>query len=110
MTIYTDWQDKDWKSLLKRPAIDTMVLEETVKPIFDDVRKNGDKAVRKYTAQYDKCDLENFRVAEQEIYFALNQIDTALFDAIKTAADIIAAFHRKQVQPIEKIETMPGVV
>lgn len=109
MTIYKYPKRNDWSDLLKRPSIDVSVLEDTIRPIFASVQKHGDTAVRKYTAEFDKCDLDYMEVNEQEKYFALNMIDTALFDAIKVAADNIATFHRKQVQPVERIETMPGV-
>jgi histidinol dehydrogenase len=99
-----------WQGLVKRPVSDTSSLEEKIKPIIEDVRKNGDAAVRKYTEQFDKAIIANFAVTEQEIQFALNQIDPDLFDAIKTAAANITAFHRTQVGQVEKIETMPGVV
>lgn len=98
-----------WKELLKRPVYDSSSLEEKIKPILANVKKNGDAAVIKYTAQFDKAELDKIQVTEQEKHFALNQIDAALFDAIKLAADNITTFHRKQLQPIEKIETMPGV-
>ena len=35
-----------------------------VKKIIEDVKKNGDKVVRKYTAVFDKAKLENFIVSE----------------------------------------------
>lgn len=110
MNTYRYPERSTWQGLIKRPVTDTSSLEEKIKPIIEDVRKNGDAALRKYTAQFDKAVLSNFAVSDQEIHFALNQIDTALFDAIKTAASNITTFHKTQVAKVEKIETMPGVV
>ena len=98
-----------WKELLKRPVLDNSSLEEKIIPILKDVKKNGDAALRKYTLQFDKAELSALAVSEQEMHFALNQVDTELFDSIKLAAENITAFHRKQIQPVQKIETMPGV-
>jgi histidinol dehydrogenase len=109
MTIYKNPKRETWNELLKRPAMDISVLEESIRPIFNEIKKKGDNAVRKYTLEYDKCKLDSFSVPEQDKFFALNQIDPSLFDAIKTAADNITTFHRKQIQAVEKIETMPGV-
>jgi histidinol dehydrogenase len=66
--------------------------------------------LRKFTAEFDKADVKNLEVSEQEKYFALNQVDTNIFDAIKVAAENITAFHKKQLQLTEKIETMPGII
>lgn len=109
MTIYKNPRREDWKNLLKRPTVNVTTLEDTVRPIFLAIQKQGNKAVRKYSAEFDKCELDRFEVSEQEIYFALNKLDSSLFEAIKVAADNITAFHKKQVQPTELIETMPGV-
>ena len=37
-----------------------------VKKIIEEVKKNGDGAVRKYTAIFDKVKLKNFRVSKKE--------------------------------------------
>jgi histidinol dehydrogenase len=109
--IISEYPDKkQWEELLKRPVFDHSSLEEKIKPILDEVKKNGDRAVIKYTAQFDKAEITNIAVTEGEIQFALNSIHSELMDAIRTAADNITAFHKKQIQPAEKIETMPGVV
>jgi len=110
MKIYKNPSRDSWKQLLKRPAIEYANLEEKINPILREVQKNGDKALRKFTAEFDKADIEKLEVSEQEKYFALNQMDTKVFDAIKLAAENITAFHKKQLQVIEKIETMPGII
>jgi histidinol dehydrogenase len=110
MNVYKYPPVIEWPNLLTRPAIDHSVLEEKVASVFSDVKKNGDNAVRKYTLQHDKVELNQFEISEQEKDFALTRIDTELFDAIKLAAENITAFHKKQLQPVQKIETMPGVV
>ncbi len=110
MKIYKNPATNDLKELLARPALDFQVLEDKIAPIFKEIKKSGDKALRKFTAEFDKAEIESFEVTAQEKYFALNQISSELFDAIKLAAENITAFHRKQIPPVEKIETMPGVV
>ena len=110
MKLYKYPSEDDIAEIILRPVLDYSMLEDKITPILADVSKNGVKAFRKYTAEFDKVSLEKFAVSEQEKYFALNQIDTAVFDAIKLAAENITAFHRKQLQPAEKIETMPGII
>ena len=98
-----------WASLAKRPVYDSADLEEKIKPILEEVRLNGDQALRKYTLQFDKVELGGIRVSEYEIQSSLNVISPELFDAVRLAAANITAFHKTQVQPVVKVETMPGV-
>ncbi len=103
-------QQKDWAELLKRPVVDYSSLEEKIRPILEEVKKKGDRALIRLTAEFDKADINNVAVSDQEIKLALNNINHELFEAIKTAAENITVFHRRQLQEAEKIETMPGVV
>ncbi len=63
--IISEYPDKkQWEELLKRPVLDNSSLEEKIKPILDDVKKNGDRALIKYTAQFDKAEITNIAVTE----------------------------------------------
>ncbi|MDZ4168519.1 MAG: histidinol dehydrogenase [Coriobacteriia bacterium] len=66
--------------------------------IVDDVRTRGDEALRDLTKQFDKCDLDDFRVTEAEIDAAVAQCEPAFLDAITAAAAAIEEFHARQVQ------------
>jgi histidinol dehydrogenase len=110
MTIYKFPKEETWPHLLTRPVIDHSVIDDKVNVIFNEVKKNGDKALRKFTSEFDKADIQMLEVSDQEKYFALNQVDPLVFDAIKLAAENITVFHKKQLQPAEKIETMPGII
>ena len=110
MKIYKYPSGDSIEQIIQRPSLDYSMLEEKITPILLDVKKNGDKALRKYTAEFDNVKIEKIEVSDQEKYFALNQVDTNVFDAIKLAAENITAFHKKQIQPSEKIETMPGIL
>src|SRR5688572_22703368 len=110
MNIYKYPSRNTWEQLLQRPAIEYADLEKKIMPILLEVKKNGDRALRKFTIEFDKADIENLEVTEQEKYFALNQVNEGLFDAIKLAAENITAFHKQQLQPAQKIETMPGII
>ncbi|RPE09518.1 histidinol dehydrogenase [Chitinophaga lutea] len=98
-----------WSTLLKRPALDTRQLEATVSAILNDVKTNGDAAVLKYTAQFDKVELPGLRVDAEEMAAADEALDEPLKNAIRQAAANIEAFHRAQVEEVTMIETMPGV-
>ena len=51
---------KDWASILTRPTKTVEDIEETVNQIFNDVQKNKDEAVTKYTKLYDGVCCEKY--------------------------------------------------
>ena len=100
---------KDWNEILKRPSFDSSSLEETVKHILDEVKDKGDEAVRKFTLQFDKADINDLRVSEKEIEDAENFLSTELKQAINIAKNNVEKFHSAQLGSTEFVETMPGV-
>lgn len=100
---------KDWDELLKRPAFETVALEETVKTILGDVKQMGDVAIKKYTAQFDNVTLENSRVSLPELEEAERNISDELKAAIGMAKSNIEKFHNVQKEHSSVIETAPGV-
>lgn len=99
----------EWQTILQRPVFDTQQLEGTVKIILDDVKQNGDAAVKKYALQFDKAVLNNLRVSEEEIAAAVNAVPGELKAAIAVAKENITRFHQPQKEEIKKIETATGV-
>ena len=98
-----------WKDILKRPTIDTTSLEATVQSVLLDIKANGQSAVKKYTLQFDKVDLENILVSADEFAVAVKSITTELKQAIQLAKKNIETFHSAQKEEVKIIETMPGV-
>ncbi|CAN5228767.1 histidinol dehydrogenase [soil metagenome] len=96
-------------AILKRPAFDATQLSEKVQAILDDVKSNGDRAVKKYTIEFDKIMLNDFAVNEEEIAASETLLSTELKQAIQQAAANIKTFHAKQLSAPEIIETMPGI-
>jgi histidinol dehydrogenase len=98
-----------WPSILKRPTIDTVFLERTVANILKDVREHGDSALRHCARHFDKVEMKEFLVTEDEFLEADALVSQQLKDAIAVAKANIEKFHA--VDNIERhvIETMPGV-
>ncbi len=109
MKTYLYPDKKDWKELLMRPSFDSSFLQKKVKSILNEVKLNGDEAVKKFTQQFDGVELENFIVDEKEIKEASALLSNELRQAIQQAAINIKSFHQKQITEVEVIETMPGV-
>lgn len=110
MKIYKYPDKKYWTEIMQRPVIDISKLEKTIKKILQKVRINGDKAVRKYTKEFDGVKLKQLAVTEKEINAAQKLISDELKLAIQQAKRNIETFHASQKEVIKKIETMPGVV
>lgn len=99
----------DWQRLLERPYIDVSKLNGTVADILDDVRKNGDDAVRRYEAKFDGVSLASLAVTEEELDSAVNEVSGELKSAIELAHSNIDKFHMSQRMTVHKVETAPGV-
>jgi histidinol dehydrogenase len=86
-------------------------VAKTVSAVLSDVRTKGDAALREYTAKFDKVELANFEVSEEELQQALSSISPELLDHLKSAAANIRAFHEAQLpEAIWFMELKPGVV
>ena len=56
-------QPKEWDEILKRPTQTVADIEEVVNSIFREVQSDGDTVIKKYTAQFDKIDLDSLVVS-----------------------------------------------
>ncbi len=74
-------------------------VEKTVKAILEDVKQNGDKAVKAYTAKFDCPNAQYYRVPDEVINDALteaNENSPEFIEAMLNAVENITAFHTRQ--------------
>jgi len=109
MKTYKYPAQNKWHELIKRPAIETASLEKAVKKILENVKLNGDAALKKYSKKFDGVKLKILQVSASEINAAENSISEELKIAINQAKKNVQVFHSAQKQEVIKIETMPGV-
>lgn len=100
---------KSWEEILKRPSDSFSPIEETVKEILGEVKQKGDEAIRRFTLQFEKADIYDLRVNDDEIDQAASRLSEELKQAIVTAGNNIEKFHATQLKENEFVETMPGV-
>ena len=100
---------EDWGELTQRPAIDKENLNQSVQNILNNIRDNGDKAIRAYTQQFDNVDLTKFLVTDAEIQNANKLVSKKLMKAINIAKQNIEKFHKSQFIEEQVIETSVGV-
>jgi histidinol dehydrogenase len=98
-----------WQEVLARPVFDTKRDIETVQKILDDVKNNGDEALRSYSELFDKVEIKDLAVTEAEVAEAERRVSEELKKAIETAKENIEKFHSAQREESKIIETTKGV-
>ncbi len=110
MKIILNPSPEKWQKHLARPAMESAKIKEIVKPIFEKVARNGDKALRKFAKEFDHVKLDSLLVSPEEIQAAAAQLSPELIEAIALAKSNIEKFHAAQATPELVVEMMPGVV
>ncbi len=81
-----------------------------VSEIIENVRENGDKALIEYSLKFDKAELTSLEVTEEEINEAFEAVEPEFLDILRSAAENITAFHKRQVRNSFIINDKEGVV
>lgn len=108
------WADLDEpgrRAALARPeAARREALAGQVAAIIAETRRDGDAALLRFAAQFDKVSLTALRVPAADFDAAEASLDEAQRGALRIAIDNVRAFHAAQLMPSLEVETMPGVV
>lgn len=91
------------KELIKKLTQRTRTQEgasvlKIVADILENVRTDGDKALREYTKKFDRAEIDSVRVAEEEITAAYAAVEPELLETIRISKKNIQSFHEKQLQ------------
>ena len=70
----------------------------TVSEIIENVRMNGDKAVKDYTIKFDGKAPEKKEILKEDIDNIIAKCDSEYIETVKKAAANISDFHRRQLQ------------
>jgi len=90
---------------------DNTPVEATVKAVLEAVRQEGDAAIRRYSREFDKLDIEAFEISAGERIAALDGLDKQTRADTEFAIERVRAFaeaQRKTLLPLE-IEALPGL-
>ena len=108
----------EWSSLnpsaqaaaLRRPGNDDSTTRvEAVAEIIREVQSDGDAALRRYSKEFDRVDLKDFRVSAEESNSAEAALTPATLAAIDTAIANVRTFHKAQLPESLAVETAPGI-
>jgi histidinol dehydrogenase len=110
MKIIIEPNKQEWPTLCQRPQLETDFLEGSVKNILNRVKQSGDAALRELSLQFDKVNIQQLQVSQEEMNQAVAETPKELKEAIQLAANNIQKFHAAQKREMLSIETMPGVI
>jgi histidinol dehydrogenase len=99
---------RELAGLLPRAATDIDSVLDTVRPLCEDVRLRGARAVREITARLDGVDLEDFAVPAEAIDRALAGCDGTLRAALEEAIARVRRVHADQRRTDVTTQVVPG--
>ncbi len=99
----------EWPRLCARPSDDNAVVRERVAAILEQVRTQGDEALKALSREIDGVTLECLEVSEAEFAQADALVGGDVKRAIARAAANIRAFHEAQRPRTVDLETQEGV-
>ena len=89
---------------------ETNQVEAVVSEIISNVKKNGDKALFEYAKKFDKADLNDLAVTEEEFNEAFTLVEERFIEVLNKASKNIKAYHTNQLRNGFKLELEDGVV
>jgi histidinol dehydrogenase len=100
------------KRIINRGETTTEEVATVVREVVEQVRKQGDPAVLKYTEKFDRTvlTLKDVRVSQDEIKEAYAKVDAKKVEALKLAAQNIRTFHEKQKSSTWVSQEADGVI
>lgn len=107
---WNDLNPAERRQLLTRPAMSGADdISSTVSDIICRIRCEGDKALKEYTAAFDRVVDGNILLSTAAITEACERVTPAMKDAIAHAYRNIATFHEAQQSVPLALDTQPGV-
>jgi histidinol dehydrogenase len=99
-----------FKQISERPSLDSDSLDTLIKDVFEQVKLNGDEALKSLTLQFEKKNLAQLHYSQTEINNLAALVPKELKEAIQVAYNNIYKFHDSQKLVEKRIETSPGVI
>src|SRR5256885_11748382 len=97
------------RKLEQRGTTDLARVEKPVRRIVDDVRRNGDRALRRYAEKWDGlAPRQSLRASAQELEQAWNAVSQEFHKALETAADNIRQYCEWQKPKEWQHSPLPG--
>ena len=95
-----DMKDKnisDINTLIPSYSASYVDIEEITGDIIKNIREFGDSKLKEYTSKFDKVDLDNFLVSDEEVKEAYQKIDSEFLEIVNESIENIRDFHINQM-------------
>lgn len=109
MEVIVNPDFRDWARLQQRATFDDEHIAQRVVQIIEQVKVDGDEALRQLSRSIDGVDIVDIMVSEAEFKAARETVSDELKQALNVAVTNIRKFHMAQRSEQVDIETMPGV-
>ncbi|MDE7474756.1 MAG: histidinol dehydrogenase [Duncaniella sp.] len=109
MQIFVNPPRREWPQLIERNIPDDPLVSQAVSAIIEDVRSNGDDALRKLALRFDGTTVGELEVSEAEIAEGCACVSDEVKAAIGLAKENISKFHTAQLPKEVDVTTVPGV-
>ncbi len=98
------------EKIIQVDAVSRPEVVSTVTDIINDIRKDKDKALFRYTKKFDDFDVnsENIRVTKEEMDTAYKSCDKELLEVLEYAFKRVRAYHERQMPDNDKFEDEEG--
>jgi histidinol dehydrogenase len=109
--IFRSTDKNSVKQILRSGETQLKKAESAARRILNDVRRDGDQALRRWTLQLDKIDLdrEGFTVKRREVVKAYRQVPQGFVEAVQAAARNIRKGAREQLPRAWQISNGTGI-
>src|SRR6185503_14236005 len=97
------------RRLAARSVVFDAELMRVVGAIVEDVRVRGDEALIEYTARFDKVELKELRIGEEELRSSAARADERVRGALREAIANVREFHERQVEDSWAFNPREGV-
>ena len=96
------------RPVVQRAHVDVESVMNTVKPIIEDVKKNGDQAIINWTEKLDGVKPKSLRVPQDEIEKAFREMSPDVIDALKESIKRSQIVHQSQVREDSQTQVVTG--
>ena len=90
------WRPLSIEAWKERGRSDLSAVFPAVEEIIAQVRREGDEALRRLTARFDKVEISSLEVGAEERRQAYAQVDHETLEALRFAKERIERYHRRQ--------------
>ena len=96
------------RPVVQRAQVDVESVINTVKPIIEDVKQNGDQAILNWTEKLDGVKPQSLRVPQEVIDKAFSEMSPDVIEALEEAIKRSKTVHQSQVRKDSQTQVVTG--